>query len=88
MALPVFIDDPIAGDVKATAEAHALPGCCPHPFSTLNKEKSKLSASINEVKVDFFNETALETDVVEIVREWITAFAERRIVVKFIVLGS
>jgi hypothetical protein len=56
--------------------------------STLNKEKSKLSASINEVKVGFFDGTALETDVVEIVRELITACAERRIVVKFIVLGS
>ena len=38
--------------------------------------------------VDLFDEAALDTDVVEILRELITACAERRIVVKFIVLGS
>jgi hypothetical protein len=37
--------------------------------------------------VDFFDEAALDTDVVEIVRELITACAERRIVVIFIVSG-
>ena len=37
--------------------------------------------------LDFLDGTALDTDVVEIVRELITACAERRIVVIFIVSG-
>jgi hypothetical protein len=38
--------------------------------------------------VDFFDEAALDTGVVEIVRELITACAERRIVVNIHSLGS
>jgi hypothetical protein len=83
--VPVEFTEPVLKELVApVAKMSTL--TCPQ-LSTLNKEKSKLSASINEVMVDFFDEAALDTDVVEIVRELITACAERRIVVIFIVSG-
>jgi hypothetical protein len=61
---------------------------CPHPLSTFNKEKSKLNTNKKEVSLDLLEEAALFAEYVKIVCDLIEACAVRRIVVKFIVLGS
>jgi hypothetical protein len=61
---------------------------CPHPLSTLNNEKSKLNTNRNEVSLDLLEEAALFAEDVKVVCDLIVACAVRRIVVKFIVLGS
>jgi hypothetical protein len=60
---------------------------CPHPLSTLNNENTKLNTSNAEVKERDLRDTCGVAVACEIELDDNTAFAERRIVVIFIVLG-